>query len=61
MSAAPTVADKAFIQCLAEALLVEAEKLGVIVEIVRVPQQPPAMGNHAAEIRMWDRKARGNG
>ena len=49
----PTLADKALIQALAEALLSEAEKLGVVVTIERQPCAPLAMGNHHPVICVW--------
>jgi hypothetical protein len=53
----PTVADMALIQCLAEALIAEADKLGVTVMIERRSVPPLRMGGTEPVITIWPTKA----
>lgn len=49
----PTLADEAFIRCLAEALVDQATRVGVIVTIERKPAPPLAMGHTVPAITTW--------
>lgn len=53
----PTLADMALIQALAEALVAEAEKLGVTVLIERRSVPPLRMGGTEPVITIWPTRA----
>lgn len=53
-----TPADHAFIRNLAEALIDQANRVGVIVTIERQALAPLAMGHHAPVITTWPLRGR---
>ena len=55
-SPTPTLADQALIQCLAEALIEQARRVGLIVTIERESVPPLAMGNTVPVVRVWPDK-----
>lgn len=52
----PTLADTALIQALAEALVAEADKLGITVMIERRSVPPLRMGGTEPVITIWPTK-----
>lgn len=52
----PSLADQAYVHCLAEALLREAKQRGLVVTITRTPLQPLAMGHEADTVAVYPDK-----